>query len=134
MQLEQQVSNRELSIKLRDLGVKQDSYFWWHTPIREGFGYPVIRSSTNTYRDGTEPNCSAFTCSELGEMLPKYVGVPQRQYFDYRSEEKIELEKPLWYWSVGGDFTKYSSGLADTEADARAKMLVYLLENELITL
>lgn len=59
--------------------------------------------------------------AELGEMLPAHLQI-----------DKYQSSKFLWsvHWT---DMKKSShSESADTEADARAKMLIYLLENKLI--
>lgn len=72
---------------------------------------------------------AAFTVTELGEMLPDAVFTDGKQfYMDY-------LKAVVGGWAI-----KYSSEsgeavymtAADTEADARAKMLIYLLENKLV--
>ena len=65
---------------------------------------------------------SAFTIAELGEMLPNTFGT-------YKSENgwnvcEVENGELKNIWALGGD----------TEADARGKMLCYLLENKLISL
>ena len=61
---------------------------------------------------------SAFTTAELGEMLPE----------DCRTRRSID-EKGKWL--VDALSTDHFFR-ADTEADTRAKMLIYLLENKLI--
>ena len=66
--------------------------------------------------------CSAFTVAELGEMLPKMARSGKTTDNSYSCQ-------------VLGEYVGTSRmGLehADTEADARAKMLIYLLENNLI--
>lgn len=119
MKLEQQVVSLELAQKLKELGVKQESLFWWHTDkafIGDDHMYVV------SYGKTTNPFAidmySAFTVAELGEMLPK-------QYRSWKSGDDKEWICDTWASTVQR---------AETEADARAKMLVYLLENNLITL
>lgn len=120
MTLEQQVTSFELSKRLKELGVKQESLFYY-APFK-GKLCPVY---INDLRRGTslpiKNYISAFTVSELGEML---------------KDQDLEC---IWFH----EHNKYGayqtcSGLNpffdDTEADARAKMLIYLLENSLITL
>lgn len=129
MKLEQQVCSLELATKLKELGVKQESYFVWHGDGSEENPWKVfIRSQTGS-------NIPAFTVAELGEMLPRVV----------TKDEKLYLLTP----SAGGnglrfiDYVTYHNGVGtflaaypyiegDTEADARAKMLIYLIENNLI--
>lgn len=118
MTLQQQVCSLELAKRLKELGVKQESYFWWRSPLAH-YGYPDWSLSDGELGHGSE-SFSAFTVAELGEMLPYYA-----------SSERHSKE-----WRVGkvkqGVTELWASG--ETEADARAKALIYLLENELIIL
>src|SRR5437868_5642219 len=78
MKLEDQVTNLELSKRLKELGVKQESLFWWEFYIS---GDPELkRAGEQECIEGeSEPwypskDCiSAFTVAELGEMLPKNI-------------------------------------------------------------
>ena len=65
-----------------------------------------------------EDNISAFTVAELGEMLPVYF-----------SSEKHTKE---WLAGIVKQGVPNEMGAGLTEADARAKMLIYLIENKLI--
>lgn len=120
MKLENQVVSLELSRKLKELGVKQESLFYWH-PRLDGANRPYIVPAS--HRNGTSPNkdfIPAFTVAELGEMLP--ADIKSYKYEDGR-------------WSCDGS-RKYDTNSAwiqaDTEADARAKVLIYLIENKLV--
>jgi len=72
MKLEDQVISLELAEKLKDLGVKQESYFYWESAQvypKEGRKFSVHRKSE--FSDGFvrgSNGFSAFTVSELGEM------------------------------------------------------------------
>jgi hypothetical protein len=75
---------------------------------------------------------SAFTVVELGEMLPKTI--------HNKKTLEIFFEKGDYGFIVGytidddnGNRDNVSFN-EDTEANARAKMLIYLLENQLINL
>ena len=70
MKLEDQVCSLELAKKLKELGVKQESLFYWWF-VRNDMGDDVFVSDTKPV-NGTE-YWSAFTVAELGEMLPKYI-------------------------------------------------------------
>ena len=121
MTLEQQVTSLELSKKLKELGVKQDSLFWW---------LEVSPGQWNTHclsygKREENIGISAFTVSELGEILPEYfcsaqAGTQEKWVCEKYSHGTIDAEVPRLY--------------ADTEANARAKMLIYLIEHKLITL
>ncbi len=113
MTLEQQVTSLELSKKLKDLGVKQESLFWWGKKM----GFTKIEILHKGNSGGIE--CAAFTVAELGEMLPLSTKF-------YRSVDQIGK----WVcWCQGLDIIR-----EDTMVNAAAKMLVYLLENNLIKL
>jgi hypothetical protein len=139
MKLEQQVVSLELAKRLKELGVKQESYFDWQVPksrtIPEGQLLRVENFDSEFF-----DYFSAFTVAELGEMLPLYtktwyclsssdtnnwigkIGqLPEANYkifpFNGRS---VEIGREITYF------------YANSEAGARAKMLIYLLENKLI--
>ena len=121
MKIEDQVVSLELSKKLKELGVKQESYFYW---VKKVFANDppvdpwIILDCMDTH---ALENVSAFTSSELGEVLPKVIGDKYlciRNKFGlweiaYRREKVIYMQKEK------------------TEAGARAKMLIYLIENKL---
>lgn len=70
-----------------------------------------------------EYTMSAFTVAELGEMLPIEF-ISQR-----RPHDSIGAGEHRWHAGQYGEDYAFS---ADTEADARAKMLIYLIENGLV--
>jgi hypothetical protein len=124
MTLPNHVSNLILSQRLKELGVKQESLFWyvnfgkdeWHRRWEgEVFGLPGI--------EGLE-RVSAFLSSELGEMLPK--GYGSWRMFSDKKDEKFgcgDVEDQL-----SDDHIEF----ADTEADARALCLIHLLETGIV--
>lgn len=134
MKLEQQVVSLELAQKLKELGVKQESLFYWcgshsnpdapwgihNWSIRDKeFRHWSIRDKEFRlrYYQSDDP-VSAFTVAELGEIL--------------KNGGACSFYQGLWCCTyVSEDGRSHKEG-ADTEADARAKMLVYLLENKLI--
>lgn len=109
MKLEQQVTNLELSKKLKELGVKQESLFYWGNTIGQ-LDQDCWRVYFFKDDDVSMEYVSAFTVAELGEMLKwkslMIFGLPEH----------------------------YADFISDTisEADFRAKMLIYLIENNLI--
>lgn len=121
MKLEQQVVSLELAKKLKELGVKQESEFYW----TEFFGDRYEIKHKDFASGGQTGNCSAFTVAELGEMLPDgYVAVKQPDGW-YHGDYAHDLEDGIFV-------NTHLGSNADTEADARAKMRIYLLENNLI--
>jgi len=118
--IEKQCVSRDLSEELRSLGVIQKSFFFWKIDYREDAGTEAYLVAYNS-RYMTSPGrivASAFTVAELGEMLPEKTC--WRGYTNYGERWSFEF----------GDF----KAEAKTEADARAKMLIYLIKNKLIKL
>lgn len=118
MPLKQQVCSLELSKKLKEQGVKQESIFWWvnYSSIKEDWDLKYSKKRL------ASDFVSAFTVAELGEMLPEY------------GCETMKVGKSRWRVTFPCELWEDNQALfeADTEADARAKCLVYLLENKLI--
>lgn len=122
MNIEQQVVSLDLAKRLKELNVKQESLFWWsicHDCEKE---YPEGSVKWDLSFDKQHgENISAFTVAELGEMLPDRA-YSFRGDYEHKWECTIDLLGDEYYTTSGGD----------TEADARAKLLIYLLENGLM--
>jgi hypothetical protein len=123
MRLEDQLSNFDLSKRLKELGVKQDGCFYWlcmgdDDSILCDIKRPKDETNLKNYY-------SAFTVAELGEMLPTTVLAPSGKTFQIG----IAL-RAIWYVAPSG--INFWHQNANTEADARAKMLIYLIENTLL--
>lgn len=130
MKLEDQVVSLELAKKLKTLGVKQESMFDW-IEWKEGKSKLIYNDMEHNYDASIKLSFySAFTVAELGEMLPKHAG-------SYKKEDEYvafsDWKEYAWYID-GGNAPKLVIETANTEADARAKMLIYLLENKIITI
>jgi len=114
MELENQVCSLELAKKLKKLGIKQKSLWWW----RDFPNSPEL--TEDMLGIPNEIEYSAFTVAELGKML-----------------------KGTGCWSLVGETLctcNYTDGqrienelVANTEANARAKMLIWLIENKKTT-
>ncbi len=123
MELSQQVVSLELAKKLKELGVKQESYFWWNRLSDYPDSTPDWRLSSFKSVEVARELCSAFTVAELGEMLK--LGM----------EQSLFMNMGKWYCSYHSKSPAKKNEMdGNTEADARAKMLIYLLENKLIDL
>lgn len=132
MKLEQQVCSLELAKKLKGLGVKQESLFYYYVWLdkmgaerMQGI-YQGVFADNITGRDYAF--YSAFTVAELGEMLPEHIFKKGRLYI-------IKTHEGEEFWQI---YYRNQFGIsiiesAATEADARAKMLIYLIENKLWT-
>lgn len=151
MKIENQVCSIELAKKLKDLGAKQESMYYWtnleddeclipvygvdamllvelyNLPRYENTKYlhknlehgrNLIFSDSNIYKPKRDDFASAFTVAELGEMLKQF-GQIERFY------------NVLGKW-VLRNALKNKRFEADTEANTRAEMRIYLLENKLL--
>jgi hypothetical protein len=125
--LEQQVVSLKLAKRLKELEVGVETLgqvaFWhWYyddTHKKWEVGWygsdDLIRSSKPTY--------AAFTVAELGELLPDQVSSWRTGIKWICSHDEL---------TVTGD--AIPDQRADTEADTRAKILIYLVENKIWTL
>ena len=115
--LEQQVTSLELSKQLKELGVKQDSLFSWIEYDNGGAHVEMTKWAKTQYGGiGRKEKdlFAAFTVAELGEMLPQGTHSFKFAESDYR----------VWNETVSFSEPK--------EADARAKMRIWLIENKLV--
>lgn len=149
MELEQQVCSLELAKKLKELEVKQEGYWFW---VDTGLNEPILQcagcmeNAVDYYRDG-DFVATAFTVAELGEMLH---GAKSDLMI---STVDLDVDGVDHLWSVAkiakvehiqARSAKHQAGIYElhhldhveaevTEANARAKMLIYLIEHKLIT-
>lgn len=127
MNLEDQVCNFELSKHLKELGVKQDSLFIWAQLSPED--WRLIPEEGSRIDEPNSDDVSAFTVGELGEMLPD--ATPTFRYAFGKKHPNTG-----WHGKYKDvDFSHYfgkNEAIAETEADARAKILIYLIEKDLV--
>ena len=117
--LEKQVTSLELSKRLKELGVKQDSIFWWVKHIKSGtnhYTWDLVFGKDEN--DLVNEYISAFTVAEHGEALPR--NIHSYRDTDFKTE----------FWVCEQRFKNRE--FADTEANARAEMRIYLIENKLV--
>jgi len=112
MNIENHVVNLELSKRLKKLGVKQESEFWWVKTQYDG--WKIQNQKGSAFLGNIMPSISAFLSSELGDLFPKDYCIEFNgdQWMCYKEIPRIEY--------------------GNTEADARAKMLIYLIENKIM--
>jgi len=133
--LHQQVTSLELSKRLKELGVKQEGAFYWQfpkpmeslpfnkRPFEERHDW-FLTNSGNLDWCKEDIRCAAFTVAELGKILPIGIysgrGANGRYFCDTDREDMgINVRNRLEFYE-------------DTEADARAKMLIHLIEKGLL--
>jgi len=134
MNIEQQCCSLELAKRLRELDIKQGySLFYWddssNTP-RLLF-YKELQGIHEKFAACECDYYSAFTAAELGEILPKRIEI--NGIYSFLTQIP---SANLKYWCLfyRNDFSslKGCETHDETEANARAKMLIYLIENKLI--
>jgi len=143
MKLKDQVTSLKLSKKLKKLGVKQESIWYWtdFTGVKTKVGGRFY--TTDWYI--TDNNLveidkvifgkhyiSAFTVAELGEKLPLSLKEDADKGISFSVETKgLQIYKSYdnksWIVSYGGRNQSNKS-----EAEARGEMLAYLIKNKLI--
>lgn len=136
MKVKKQCVSLELAKRLKQLNCKQESLFYWVCHyIRK-----VKDREFNLYygkdeNDQVNEHISAFTSAELGELLPKTInfGKTTISYWEWRQRCIVD-EFEVYFDSYVGVPEEPSEKYfrADTEADARAKTLCFLLENKFI--
>lgn len=141
MKLENQVVSLELAKKLKNLGVEQKGAFYWkasNNTLKYNDGSLVeidtelLFGKTPIFKTlGTWEPYTAFTVAELGEMLPKTVvdEKGKRHPKEYRGVNAYGQHIVSYHENFEPPL---ETVFADTEADARAKMLIFLLEHDLI--
>jgi len=146
MLLIDQIVSLDLAKKLKSLGLKQESLFYWYQPLGQDWliHYIDYNHATIDRKICLERNSeavSAFTVAELGLFL-KDVKIPNGTFIDKKCYQCLELKISLkectlfhYYeagFSLGEKLTKSFSDA--NEANQRAKMLIFLIENKLIDL
>ena len=135
MELKNQLTSLNLSKRLKELGVKQDSeYYHQHTETLGIFSAKTEEERNKFQKDEIVFRCnisdmaqelySAFSVAELGEMLSSYVETWKMGKLDKKREGLFCCSDVKYHGRE--EFVEKK------EADARSKMLIYLLENKLI--
>lgn len=127
MNTEQQVCTLEQAKRLKELGIAQESEYYfrgqniWH--FREVTDWPNQEQLSDLIQSGDESHhiFSAYTVAELGEMLPP--GYDSMRISGYNPDQFFWLAYDL----DGKEFP--ANGSWKTEAQARAAMLIRLLES-----
>lgn len=131
MKAENQCCAREQAQRLAELGVGNTndigSIFYWVHDLGEGWELSYFMEIPRFLH--IEEMVSAFTVSELGVMLPPILidhATPHQWH-------KNDTDKWLVEYFNDDVLSPKFSAAGDTEAQARAAMIIFLLENNLIT-
>lgn len=133
MKLEDQVCSLELAKRLKELGVKQDSY--WHWSTNSGLGLNEHLYSCNQLSQyGTEgvTFASAFTVAELGNILPQLLPMEKHQHHYGR----LTLWRVNDNWQLAYNLESKQCHEIDawdkSMANTFAKMLIRLIEKGIV--
>ena len=132
MKQEYHVVSFDLSNQLKEMGLLQNGIFGWYQyenqkPFVNLKDYQNFCYNENLIRDGNvqESNliCDAPTVAELGEMLKQHANnLPQWNKYNMGARWFSDIYIPKGYCQVN----------EETEADARAKMWIYLKKEKII--
>lgn len=131
MKLEEQVISLEIAKKLKELGVFESSIYCWKINDVDGLTRePTIITSSGAIEyeiRGIAKIWSAYTASELAEMLPDYINENDYQGAKWLTCQKVGL------WEVGYGVKATDISIEDKFlTNAFGKMLIYLKENNLL--
>lgn len=127
MNLESQVVSLELAKRMEKLGAPRESLFVW------AIGDKLWKPTLGLNNSGWNEKIAAFTVAEMGEMLAaiKYEsrGFPAFMCNFAMGHWWAGYRNPPLEWINSGS---QEAGDDSTEADARAKLWIYLKEKGLI--
>lgn len=134
--LEQQVCSLESAKRLKELGFSQESLFYWF-PFSKGIHeWQIVKleqENVKGWKHFRKNNkdfyfYSAYTTAELGELLPATI---DNKYGDCTRWFNSRITSKACVWYENNRAEERLEFCEDTEAEARALMLIYLAENNL---
>lgn len=134
MKLENQVCTFEQAKRLKELGVKQESIWFWEEmrhPVPQGCATKRLQLYADVghaiSRSAVEANYSAFSATELGAMIPcnpsSSVNYSYYHRYNWRGHS-------IGYTALG--LLPIEREWFKIEVEARADLLIHLLENSTI--
>ena len=132
MKLESQVVSLELAKEMKELGFEQESLWSWvqwnmhkkHLP--EKLVYEIAPTEDAPYFSDKREQCSAYTVAELGEMILNHCNEYAQGYVDCGCFYHFQYGRRGSGSMIEGIGKTFTASDEDNEADARAKMLIYL--------
>lgn len=122
-QLSKIVISLEFAKALKDLGVPQESAFYWH--VSTFGGYTELSSKRNQHP--LQPY-SAFTSAEICQMLFKHTG----KIHQVLDKKNIYIVKAPSIRVMGNDKLEALEFEDETQQDACVRLLIYLINRRLI--
>lgn len=149
MKLEDQVISLEIAKELKELGVKQESLFYWANPYLEKHAIwqlddVVDWSHQEQFKDWfnehngennlKDNSYSAFTVAELGKLLPTTIDNKYNDctlWINMRNMHHSNDTHQYCIWYENNRPKEKIKIVADTEANVRGKMIIYLIKSGL---
>ena len=120
-------------MRLQQLGINGKSHFYWHLGAISDSWILIDDEHSNV---GQEDFC-AYSVAELGVMLPAYIGTADGGDFAplycYRGGYNAKTGIHPGPIKFGLSYGTYIIRSQDNEAEARAAMLIKLLEQKMIS-
>lgn len=136
MNLKDIVCDFEYAEKLYELGLRKEPIFMLQE-MTEALMNSKKRYNVSLYRKTkSKLNTPTFTVAELGEMLPKQIYIGGEWWnFESSLNNKNEITPDYILYSAGGDWLDsmlINEQCDSKEANARAKLLIWLIENNYV--
>ena len=120
----------EIAKRLKELGVKKEGGFRYCLRC-EKITYQYFCENCQSTCIGDDMYIFAYTVGELGELLPEYVRTHLRFRIKIQKQDNLWF---IWYYNTSHNYDRLTTQSDKSEANARGKLLIYLLENKLIEL
>jgi len=129
-----EVANLELSKRLKELGFpqKEPGWFWYANITNAIYRLIFLEEFDEKIDKDMEDYIKAYTSSELGEWLPIVIEDYGLSIYKTLNGWAIEYEKYNFIKGSRKTLVKIKCD-NETEANTRAKMLIFLVENGYIT-
>ncbi len=131
MELEKQCCNFDQAALIFSYVIRFETFFWWYQDQNTGENYLMGK---NDYPGSRVKVFPSYLSSELGKILPAFV--TKREFGIYEYFLEIKKDGESWivrYVSEEEDFddeTVLCEFTEDTEAEAKAEAVIFLLEKK----
>lgn len=127
MKIEDQVVSLELAKQLKEIGIKQDSIWYWVEHYKSGTNKIIWSLYQNDEDDIVNKHISAYTFAEISSMLPATLECNDDPYEPCDGIYIQTRKEKDGTWNCDdGNYCAKSKRIAD----APAKMILYLLSED----
>ena len=134
MEIEKQVVSLELAKKLKELGYPQKGLWWWREYennildiVSVNFLEKVPEEAKQIFNSYVAP-----TVAELINILPGSIKVRAVGEGEHGGRYWLYMQKETCFYAMNNGQTRLQEEIGNTTADALARMLICLYENNLI--